>query len=104
MRRRPGRTRRYGNALRRLGYEGAAVEFFDEHVIADSVHENIAAVDLAGGLAEQDCAQAGAITWGARASAALDAAWSAHVLDAWQAGRSSLRAVQPERRLTPEAA
>ncbi|HZB74623.1 MAG TPA: iron-containing redox enzyme family protein, partial [Solirubrobacteraceae bacterium] len=40
---------RYAKALRRLGYDGAATDFFDEHVEADAVHENIAAVDLAGG-------------------------------------------------------
>ena len=31
-----------------------ATDFFDEHVEADAVHENIAAVDLAGGLARQE--------------------------------------------------
>ena len=41
-------SRRYGNAIRRLGLATpAAVDFFDEHVEADSVHENIAAYDLA---------------------------------------------------------
>ena len=44
---------RYAKALRRLGYSGDALEFFDEHVEADSVHENIAAYDLAQGLARQ---------------------------------------------------
>jgi hypothetical protein len=83
-------NRRYGNGLRRLGFDGAAVEFFDEHVVADAVHENVAAVDLAGGLARQDPAQAGLILWGARALQALDAAWARHVLEAWEAGRSSL--------------
>ncbi len=36
----------------------AATDFFDEHVEADAVHENIAAVDLAGGLARQEPALA----------------------------------------------
>ena len=55
------------------------------------MHENVAAVDLAGGLVRQDPALAGTVLWGAEALAALDARWSAYVLDAWRAGRSSLR-------------
>ena len=39
---------RYACGHRRLGSEGAA-RFFDEHVVADAVHEQIAAYDLAGG-------------------------------------------------------
>src|SRR3954452_22122882 len=42
-------NRRYANALRRLGFGPRATDFFDEHVEADAVHENLAAVDLAGG-------------------------------------------------------
>src|SRR5947209_4189877 len=45
-------NRRYGSGLRRLGYDGDATLFFDEHVTADAVHEQVAAVDLAGGLVE----------------------------------------------------
>ena len=45
--------RRYAGGLRRLGYGERATAFFDEHVTADAIHENIAAVDLAGGLARQ---------------------------------------------------
>jgi Iron-containing redox enzyme len=89
-------NRRYGNALRRLGVGGRATDFFDEHVEADAVHENVAAVDLAGGLARQDPAIAGDILWGARALVDVEARWARHLLDAWQAGRSSL--------LTPLAA
>jgi len=40
-------NRRYANGLRRLGFDGAATEFYDEHVVADAVHESVAAVDLA---------------------------------------------------------
>ena len=45
-------NRRYANGLRRLGFGADATGFFDEHVVADAVHENVAAVDLAGGLAD----------------------------------------------------
>jgi hypothetical protein len=83
-------NRRYAAGLRRLGYDGVATEFFDEHVLADAVHENIAAVDLAGGLARQEPALAAQILWGARCLALLDARWAEHVSAAWDAGRSSL--------------
>jgi hypothetical protein len=83
-------NRRYGEGLRRLGFDGDATLFFDEHVTADAVHEAIAAVDLAGGLARQNEALAADILWGARALAHLDARWASHVLDCWGEGRTSL--------------
>ena len=83
-------NRRYGNALRRLGYGPEATLFYDEHVEADAVHENIAAWDLAGGLARAEPDVAGDIVFGARALLALESRWGAHLLDAWRARRSSL--------------
>jgi Iron-containing redox enzyme len=80
---------RYARGLRRLGLE-AATPFFDEHVEADAVHENIAAVDLAGGLARAEPALTGEILWGARALVELEARWSRHLLASWEAGVSSL--------------
>ena len=85
-------NRRYANALRRLGLGEEATAFFDEHVIADAVHENIAAVDLAGGLVRQQPELCADVLWGARALVELEARWAAHLLDAWAAGRTSLRA------------
>jgi hypothetical protein len=89
-------NRRYANGLRRLGFGPQATAFFDEHVEADAVHENIAAVDLAGGLARQDNRLGPDILWGARALATLDARWAKSVLDAWQDERSSLRTAAPK--------
>src|SRR3954453_9212202 len=84
-------NRRYATALRRLGVDDPrATEFFYEHVTADAVHENIAAIDLAGGLVDQDAAQAPEILFGARALVEVEARWAAHLLGCWQAGRSSL--------------
>ena len=85
-------NRRYGNAVRRLGFtDRRATEFFDEHVEADAVHEAVASVDLAGGLVRLEPALAGDLLWGARTLAAIEARWAQHLLDAWSAGRSSLR-------------
>ena len=82
---------RYARGLRRLEFDEAAVDFFDEHVVADAVHENIAAVDLAGGLARQDAALGADALFGARALVHVDGRWAAHVATAWDAGVSSLR-------------
>ena len=85
-------NRRYANGLRRLGQGEDATAFFDEHVIADAVHENIAAVDLAGGLVRAQPERCADVLWGARALVALEARWAAHLLAAWETGRTSLRA------------
>jgi hypothetical protein len=84
-------NRRYGNALRRLGFDREATDFFDEHVEADAVHENIAAHDLAGGLARQEPELATDIVFGARALLHLEDRFGRAALASWQAGRSSLR-------------
>jgi hypothetical protein len=84
-------NRRYATALRRLGIDDPrATGFFDEHVTADAVHENVAAVDLAGGLVRREPALAADVLFGARALVELDRRWAAHLLGAWGAGRSSL--------------
>lgn len=84
-------NRRYGNALRRLGYDLEATDFYDEHVEADAVHENIAAYDLAGGLARQEPELADDILFGARALLLLEDRLARHLLEAWAEGKTSLR-------------
>ncbi len=90
-------NRRYGDGLRRLGFSGDATLFFDEHVEADAVHENLAAVDLAGGLVNQDPSLYESVLWGARTLAYLGERWAEHLLDRWRQGASSLLAeLQPQ--------
>jgi hypothetical protein len=84
-------NRRYASGLRRLGFEGSATEFFDEHVEADAVHESLAAHDLAGALAADEPALAPDILFGARAMVLLDERAAASTLASWAAGRTSLR-------------
>jgi Iron-containing redox enzyme len=84
-------NRRYGNALRRLGCGRDATHFYDEHVEADAVHENIAAWDLAGGLAADEPEVAADILFGARALLQVEASWATHLMDSWDRGESSLR-------------
>lgn len=83
-------NRRYGNAVRKLGFDAATSKFFDEHVEADAVHEAIAAYDLAGGLVSDEPELAPDIVFGARCLSMLEQRWADHVLDAWGAGRSSI--------------
>src|SRR3954453_15213337 len=84
-------NRKYGDGLRRLGGDRAATAFYDEHVEADAVHEQIAAYDMCGSFAAAELELAGDVLYGARCALALDALWPAGVLAAWESGRSSLR-------------
>jgi hypothetical protein len=84
-------NRRYGNALRRLGFGEEATDFYDEHVEADAVHENIAAYDLAGGLARAEPELAGDVLFGARALLFLEGRFARRLLAAWEEGETSLR-------------
>ena len=88
-------NRRYGDAARRLGPgDPRATEFFDEHVEADAVHESVASVDLAGGLARDEPEVAGDILFGARAVAALEGLWAATLLEAWDPQNTALLPVR----------
>ena len=89
-------NRRYGNGLRRLGLGADATDFFDEHVEADSVHENIAAYDLAEGLARREPGLAGDILFGAECLLHVERLWAAAILDRWEERRSSLRRPLPD--------
>jgi hypothetical protein len=84
-------NRRYGNGLRRLGFGDGTTWYYDEHVEADAVHEQVAGRDLAGALVEQEPALLDDVLLGAAAALALDALAGRRLLNAWQEGRSSLR-------------
>jgi hypothetical protein len=81
---------RYAKGLRRLGLGEDALDFFDEHVEADSVHENIAVYDMAQRLAIDEPALADDILFGVRALLELDRRFAAHVLERWEQGATSL--------------
>jgi hypothetical protein len=84
-----GPNRFYSNAFRRLGHP-ELTEYFDEHVEADAVHEQIAARDLAGGLVEAEPDRVDDVFFGAAAALTMDGWVTQHVLEAWTSGRSSL--------------
>jgi hypothetical protein len=85
-------ARRYVRGLERLGVtDPDALDFFFEHVEADAVHESVAAVDLAGGLARAEPALAADILWGATALREIEGRFARRLLGAWTIGESSLR-------------
>jgi hypothetical protein len=86
---------RYSQALRRMGFGPAARHFFEVHVVADAHHEQVASVDLAGGLAMQDPRLEADILFGARCAGLVEQRFADSVLDAWQRGASSLRRPLP---------
>jgi len=85
-------NRLYADGLRRLGFDDDVTDYFDEHVEADAVHEQIAARDLAGSLAFDRPDLLADIMFGAAACRAVDGRVAEHMLHAWERGESSLRA------------
>jgi len=83
-------NRAYGNGLRRFGFGEDATDFYDEHVEADAVHENIAAYDMAGELARLEPELAPDILFGAAALLELERIFAVHLLDCWEREESSL--------------
>ncbi|MEC5183963.1 hypothetical protein RCH12_001422 [Cryobacterium sp. MP_3.1] len=84
-------NRLYGNGFRRLGYDKDVTFYFDEHVEADAVHEQIAARDLAGSLATDEPELLEDVFFGAAAGLFVDGLAGTQQLDAWTAGTSALR-------------
>lgn len=84
-------NRRYGNGLRRLGHGVEATRFYDEHVEADAVHEQVAMHDLCGSFAAAEPERAADVLFGAACCLAVDGWLGRHLLDRWQRGLGSLR-------------
>ncbi|MET9375649.1 iron-containing redox enzyme family protein [Streptomyces sp. NPDC002992] len=82
---------RIAAALRRLDAGDAAVRFYDEHVEADAVHEQLVRREVVGGLLEDEPGLAGDVAFGIEATALLEDDLSAHVTGAWREERSALR-------------
>ncbi|HET8868428.1 MAG TPA: iron-containing redox enzyme family protein [Agrococcus sp.] len=82
---------RIAAGLRRLGYGDDVVDYYDEHVEADAVHEQIAGRELAGGLVEQEPELLADVLFGAAACLAVEGWAAEHMLAAWTEGRSGLR-------------
>ncbi|MDL5352430.1 iron-containing redox enzyme family protein [Microbacterium sp. zg-YB36] len=84
-------NKHYGDGFRRNGFDTDVTWYFDEHVEADAVHEQIAGRDMAGALAEDEPELLGDILFGAAACLAVDGWAGDHILQAWQQDRSAVR-------------
>ncbi|MFE5405993.1 iron-containing redox enzyme family protein [Streptomyces sp. NPDC056580] len=90
----PG-SRRLAEAMRRTGAGPAAEFFYDEHVEADAVHEQIVRHDVIGGLLAEEPELADDIAFGVDATEFVEERLARRLLGEWRAGRSSLRAPLP---------
>jgi Iron-containing redox enzyme len=88
-------SRRYSAGLRRLGFDERTTVFYDEHVEADAVHEQIASVDMCGSLVQAEPALLPDVLFGAAAAIAVDGLTARDLLGAWGSGRSALRRAAP---------
>jgi Iron-containing redox enzyme len=76
-------NRRYGNGLRRLGFDAEATQFYDVHVEADAVHEQIAAVDMCGSFVAAEPLQRAHVIFGAACGLALENRFAESLLGSW---------------------
>lgn len=83
--------RMIASGVRRLGFSEEVAAYYDEHVEADAVHEQVAARDLAGALAEQEPHLVDDIVFGAAACLFIDGLAADQARAAWKEGRSALR-------------
>ncbi|WP_217168590.1 iron-containing redox enzyme family protein [Streptomyces sp. AC512_CC834] len=91
----PPGSRRLAEAMRRTGAGPAAEHFYDEHVEADAVHEQIVRHEVIDGLLEQEPWLAADVAFGIDATGHLEDRFGARLLADWRAGRSSLRVPLP---------
>ncbi len=89
-------SRQVARGLRRLGFPEPAAVYFDEHVEADAVHEQVATRNICEVLVTQDPRRLENVFFGAAAGIYLDARVARYVLDAWADGRSALLSQPPD--------
>jgi hypothetical protein len=82
--------RRLSAGADRLGFDERVQGYFDEHVEADAVHEQLAVRSICQRLVDHDPALQRDVLMGAAACVELDALAGRQMVDAWQRGQSSL--------------
>lgn len=90
----PG-SRRLSTAFDRLSDGTAGQRFYDEHVEADAVHEQVLRAGLRD-LLRREPHLAADVVLGIEAGLLVEDRFADHVLGAWSAGRSSLRRPLPD--------
>ncbi|GAA1395573.1 iron-containing redox enzyme family protein [Pseudonocardia kongjuensis] len=91
----PG-SERLVRGMRRLGCGAAAIRFYDEHVEADAVHEQVVRRGVLAPLLAAEPALAADVVFGIRAAGFLGDRLGELLLRHWSAGRTSLRAALPD--------
>ena len=76
-------SRKMAQGLERLGFNDQLVGYYTEHVEADAVHEQLAARDICGTLAEDDPGQADGIWFGAFTCLDLEARFARSMFERW---------------------
>ena len=79
----------------RLGLPDAVASYYDEHVEADAVHEQLMARAVCGAIVAEDPAAEREVLFGAATCLVLDAVANAPLLEAWQHGEPSLLVPMP---------
>ena len=90
-------SRKLAGGAQRLGMPAAVTTYFEEHVEADAVHEQLMARAVCGELVAQDPAVEDEVLFGAAVCLALDAVANAPLLEAFERGESSLLPAHDER-------
>jgi hypothetical protein len=88
-------ARRFVQGANRLGLPAAVIRYYDEHVEADAVHEQIASRDLCAPLVAEEPALRDDVLFGAAACILLDQRATAAVLEAWSAGVDAIAIDDP---------
>lgn len=93
-------ARRISLGLRRLGFPETASRYYEEHVEADAVHEQVAVRSICGSLVAEDPRLLTDVAFGAATCLCLDDLAAAYLLDRWESGGSGLRPEDTDSLLT----
>ncbi|RIQ25068.1 iron-containing redox enzyme family protein [Jiangella rhizosphaerae] len=78
-------SRRMAQGLERLGLPTEMIAYYEEHVEADAVHEQLAVRTICGALVEEEPAQAAEVAFGALACLGLEDRFARRMLAEWGA-------------------
>lgn len=87
----PPGSRRLVEALHRLAAPPECVAFYQEHVEADAVHEQVVRIDVVGDLVAREPQLDRDVVFGIRAHAVVEDRLAEAIMAPWKAGETSLR-------------
>ncbi|ALR11798.1 hypothetical protein BST43_13500 [Mycobacteroides saopaulense] len=86
----PPGSRQMVRGLQRLSAPSECIDFYQEHVEADAVHEEVVRSDVVTGLVETDPGVSGQIVFGMRVFRLMEHRLADHLMSSWALGRTSL--------------